>query len=160
MLLQERSYSQESILLGIRRSKGEAADILRRLSVSASVTDILEKFQCTFGAIDTAESILRKFYACQQEENETVSKYSTRIEDIFSQAVEPDASDRRQDFLLKNVFYQGLHKGLRHAASFKFESIHDYDLFKVEVRKIKPDYKIPEESNAHCSAMNQNDSKG
>jgi hypothetical protein len=44
--LQEETYTEEQILLGIRRScKGSAADILRRMGVHATLKDVLKKLK-------------------------------------------------------------------------------------------------------------------
>lgn len=64
-LLEEKVYREEQILQGIRRScKGEAANILRRLGAGVSAEEILEKFESTYGHIDSEEMVLKKFYAC------------------------------------------------------------------------------------------------
>lgn len=114
--------------------KGEAANILRRLGIKASVGQILAKFQTTYGQIDTPESISKKFYACQQEENETYNTYAARVEELFAQAVEMNAMKSTNEKILMN-HYQGMAQPLKQLANLKFDTIKHYDKFKIEVRK-------------------------
>ena len=84
-LITDKVFSNEQIVLGVRRAvKRNAGDILRRLGPGISLNEILSKFDCTFGSIETKESILRQFYACQQGLKETIASYSNRLEDIYS----------------------------------------------------------------------------
>lgn len=140
-LLAERSYSEEQMLNGIRRScKGTAADILRRLGIGATIGQILKKFDATYSMIDSGESIMRKFFACSQDSKETVSSYATRVEEIFSRAVEMKMLLPTQEDLLRSVLYQGLQTQLKQLSNYKYETVKDYDKFKVELRKIESEW--------------------
>ena len=76
----EKKYPEDQILMAIRRSaKGEAANILRRLGVKASILDILKKFNSTFGDIDSPELIMKKFYAAEQMQKESLITYAARM---------------------------------------------------------------------------------
>lgn len=134
----EKKYPEDQILLAIRRSaKGEAANILRRLGVKASIVDILKKFNSSFGEIDTPEMIMKKFYAVEQMPKESLITYAARIEELFAQAVEVKALSAGQEGILKSVFYQGLRQPLKQFGNLKFETVTDYDRFKIEMRKIE-----------------------
>jgi len=136
-LVKDRRYSSEQLMLGVRRSvKGEAANILRRLGTTTNIDEVLDKFKSIYGNIDTSEIILRKLYACEQK-HDTVIGYAAKLEEIFAQACDAGAVDRRQNTLLKSVFYQGLSQPLKQSALFKFETVKDYDEFKIEVRKLE-----------------------
>ena len=139
-LLQEQYYSKEQILLGVRRSmKGTASDILRRLGTGVDIETIISKLDSTYGEIETQESCLRQFYACCQKDRESVAQYSTRIEEIYSQAVTLGGLRRGDETVLKNVFFQGLRSQLKTLSTYKHDSILDYDRFKIEVRRIEVD---------------------
>ena len=108
-LQQEKKYPEDQILLTIRRSaKGEAANILRRLGVKATVHEVIQKFNSTFGDIDTPELIMKKFYAVEQKPTESLITYAARVEELFAQAVEVKALQKTQESILKSVFYQGI----------------------------------------------------
>lgn len=158
-LMEQGQYSEEVILLSLRRSvKGEAANILRRMGVRARLADILRKFKSTFGEVDTKESILKKFYACSQGEAESVVKYAARVEEVFAEAVEMEALKVSDEPLLKNIFFQGLRQSLRNTATYKFETTKDYDIFKVEVRKLEDSMKtekIPCQAASNVSELGE-----
>lgn len=104
-------HSEEQILSCIS-CKGEAANILRRMGVSASIADILKKFRATYSNVDTCATTLKKLYACTQAPNETVANFSARVEDIFAQAIELKALSPGQEDILKNVLFEGLQPNL------------------------------------------------
>lgn len=118
--MEGRTYSEDSILLAIRRSaRGEAADILRRLGTKASIREILSKYQSTYGQIDNPETVLKTFYACQMGPTETFTKYAAKVEELFAQAVEIDVLKPSNSKLLKTIIYQGLRQPLKQNANFK-----------------------------------------
>ena len=126
----EKKYPEDQILMAIRRSaKGEAANILRRLGVKASINDIVKKFNSTFGDIDSPELTMKKVYAAEQGPTESLITYAARIEELFAQAVEVKALDPGQETILKSVFYKGLRQPLKQFGNLKFETIKDYDRF-------------------------------
>lgn len=165
-LLREKSYSKESLMLGIRRSlRGEAAAMLMRLGETASIDSILDMFHSSFGNTETPESILKRFHACEQELEESVVTYACRVEELFSQAVELGALLRSQQVLLKSVFYEGLNTDLKIASTYKFESISDYNTFKAEIRKLEEEMKrakskTDSKKKATCSAASKKDGGG
>lgn len=163
-LLQEKKYPEDQILLAIRRSaKGQAADILRRLGTKAWVEDILRKFDSSFGQIDSRELIMKKFYAIEQKPKETLISYAARVEELFSQAVEAGALAPTQEKILKSVFYQGLSQPLKQFGNLKYETVADYDRFKVEMRKIESELdtttKKETESATKCQSVSQKPSE-
>ena len=150
-LLVEKTFSDEQLLLGVRRAvKGNAGDVVRRLGTGVTIHEVLEKLESTFGNIETKESILRKFYSCQQKLNESIVQYSSRLEEIFAQAVELKALDRKDDEKMKQVLYQGLLSELKHQAAYKNDIISDYDRFKIELRKMENELKLSSTENKGC----------
>ena len=132
----EKKYLEDQILMAIRRSaKGETANILRRLGVKACINDIVKKFNSTFGDIDSPELIMKKLYAAEQGPTESLITYAAQIEELFAQAVEVKALDPEQETVLKSVFYQELRQPLKQFGNLKFETIKDYDRFKIEMLK-------------------------
>ncbi|KAL4226331.1 hypothetical protein ACF0H5_014314 [Mactra antiquata] len=86
-------FNEEQILLGIRRSlKGNASDVIRRLGTGVTVNQVLRKLECTFGNIETKESILCKFFSCKQKVNESISNYLSRLEGLQLNLVYPNSS--------------------------------------------------------------------
>lgn len=155
-------YSDETILNAIRRSvKGEAGKILCRLGVDVGIGDILQKFNSTYGDIETTESLLKKLYACQQERGESVITYAARIEDLYSQGIEIGAVSGHSEGQLKGVFYQGLLPQLKQITNYKFDTIRDYDRFKIEVRKAENELELGKtrEKDIKCKAAQKVEDK-
>jgi hypothetical protein len=155
-------HPEEEICHAIRRSvKGDAASVLRRLGVDARLMDILRKFDSIYGDIDTKESLLKKFYACEQEKNESVTTYATRVEELYAQGLEMGALEKRHEEQLKGVLYQGLLPMIKHSARYIFDAIRGYDNFKIELRKIESDMqKVTEdEIKSKCKAANKVEEK-
>jgi len=136
-LVEERIFKEEQILFGIRKAaKGDVADILRRLGTRVSIREVMRKLECTYGNVETRETILRKFYNCTQETKETITSYAARLEDLYEQATAVNGL-AKDDTMLKGVLFQGLRKELRHQATYKYETERDYDKFKIYLRKME-----------------------
>lgn len=143
-LISEGVFSEEQILLGIRRSvKGTASDIVRRLGTGVTPREIIKKLDSTYGNIESKESIMRKFYSCTQG-SDPVNIYASKLEEIYSQAITLGAISRGSDEILKQVLYQGLNVELKHIAQYKNDIITDYDRFKIELRKLESEMKSPD----------------
>ena len=141
-LVEDGEYRPEQILHGIRKAvKGEVAEIVRRLGTRVTIQQILDKLDSTYGNIETRETIMRKLYNCTQQPLETVTSFASRLEDHFDKAVLLGGISKTDDATLKGVLYQGLRKELKHLATYKCETINDYDRFKIELRKIEAEMK-------------------
>ncbi|KAH3699903.1 hypothetical protein DPMN_074865 [Dreissena polymorpha] len=141
-LLTEGTFTEKQIMLGLRRSmKGTAGDILRRLGPGASLHEVLKKLESTYGNIESQESVMRKFYSCTQGAEE-VTAYASRLEDLFARAIELKAIKRGNDEILKQVLFQGLKLDLKHIAQYKYDTIDDYDRFKIELRRLEKDLQM------------------
>ena len=164
-LIAEKTFSDEVILQAIRRSvKGHAADQLRYVGIKPTIENVLENFEDTYGMVETPETILKKFYACKQNSDESVANYCFRLEDIHTQAVEMNALAEGDD-MLRRVFYRGLTSQLRNLANFKFETVKDYRSLKKEVRQIANELEEEKtessstEKKTKCHAVNKKDEK-
>ncbi|KAL8610751.1 hypothetical protein ACOMHN_016734 [Nucella lapillus] len=58
-----------------------------RLGPSTTLNQLEAKFSSIFGSALADEDVLAAFYSAQQSEEETVTRYSCRIEDLLSKAV-------------------------------------------------------------------------
>lgn len=144
-LLIEKTHKPEALSQAIRRSlRGEASNLVRRLGIGASIPEILAKFDSVYGAVDTKENLLAKFYSAKQQEDEDVTKWSCRLEDILSSAVERGLVDpSKVNEMLHNMFWQGLNSTLKDISGYKFEQIKDFDKLRVEIRKLEQDHLHP-----------------
>ena len=84
-----KTYKPEVLFQAVKRSvKGEAGRILMRLGINTTLGEIVAKFQSVYGVVDTKEGILAQFFSAKQSENEDVTAWPCRLEDILSRAVE------------------------------------------------------------------------
>ena len=110
-LLREKIFTDEQILLGIRIScKGKAGDKVRRLGPNVLIRDMLHNFDSDYGSVESREMIMKKFYCCQQKEDESLISYASRLEEIFDKAVQLGALKRSDFNILKELFHSGLKK--------------------------------------------------
>ena len=103
--------------------------------------EVMTKLEGDYGAVDSRESIMKKFYSCTQKPEETIEIYSSRLEDIFDKAVRLDALRRTDTPLLKEVFHAGLKMDLKIMTLFQKTSIPRYEDLKKELRKLEADLK-------------------
>ena len=135
-------YTPEQILHGIRKAaKGEVAEIIRRLGIGVTVRQVMQKLESTYGNIETRETIMKKFYSYTQQLGETVSVFASRLEDYFDRAVSLGSFNRTDTMILKGVLFQGLQRNLKQLAAYKYDTIDDYDRFKIELRKLESEMK-------------------
>ena len=124
-LFKEETHKPEVIAQAIRRSlRGDASNLVRRLGIGSSIPDILDKFKSVYGATDTNEYLLAKFYSAKQDEDEDVTKCSCGLEDILASVVERQLVDTSKvNEMLHNMFYQGLKPTLKDISGYKFSKL-------------------------------------
>ena len=73
----KESKSEETVLQTIRRSvRGEAANVIMRLGVSASIDEVLHKMDSIYGNVLEKEDVLAEFYSARQKDDESCSAWS------------------------------------------------------------------------------------
>lgn len=83
-LCQDKSYNDKSILQSIKRSvRGEAKRIK-----SVNIDSILDKFDSVYGVVNSSEHLLAKFNSARQKPDEDITRWSYRLKNILSRAVE------------------------------------------------------------------------
>ena len=157
-MLIEKTHKPEVIAQAIRRSlRGEASNLIRRLGIAATIPEILDKFKSVYGEVDSKEHSLAKVYSSKQEKNESITKWSCRLEDTLASAVERKLVDPSKiNDMLRNMFYQELKPALKDICGYKFEQISDFDKLRVEIRKIEQDH-LKSEEKVSISTVQQRD---
>lgn len=157
-LITDNVFSLEQILLGMRRAlKGTASDKVRRLGPGATLEQIIDKLESDYGTVESKESVMRKFYSCQQKSDETIEHFASRIEDLFDQAVKLKALNRTDTSLLKEILHAGLNRDLKHMSMYQHDKIKGYEEFKRELRKMEADIKdngVPIDKKTCKTAVN------
>ena len=83
---------------------------------------------------------MKKLCNCTQKPNESVTGFASRLEEYFDMAVLLGGINKDTE-ILKGVLYQGLRKDIKQVATYKYETITEYDKFKIELRKIEAEMK-------------------
>ena len=138
-LVKQKHYSNSAILNAARLSlRGEASKVAVRLGTEVTVAELMNKMKHLYGAIESGEELLAKFYSAAQEADERVVTWSCRLEDLMDAALQAGHFQRDSyKEVLRNKFWSGLKHPLRELASHKFDRIADYEELLVEVRKLE-----------------------
>lgn len=131
----------------IRNSlRGQARKVLVTLGAKATSKEIKEKLECIFGNVATGESVLQEFYNAVQKDNESVTLWSIRLEEIYQKAKEKGhVSDSQKDKMLKNKFWRGLRSAeLKNATRVHFEKDKvGFEMLRTKVRAA--DYELSQD---------------
>ena len=68
--------------------KGQARCVLFTLGSAATTVQIMDKLERTFRNVASGQTALQEFYTAKQRENESVTLWGIRLEEIFQRAVE------------------------------------------------------------------------
>lgn len=157
-------HSEAVICESVRRSvKGKAAHILKRLGTSATVDQILKKFEDVFGEVDAGETLLAEFYATRQGKQEDVTAWGCRLEDILEHVQERRKfSTSEANEMLRSKFWNGLQQRLKDSSRHKYDSTSEFDQLRKEIRVIEKEHKIaddmeksskPSKAQTHMAAV-------
>lgn len=170
-LLEEKHHDETSILEAVRRSlKGEAARAAMRIRPKPSLTTLLVKFDSLYGTVKGSDIIMADFYNAKQGEDEDVSAWSCRVEDLVAKAVESGGIvESKADEVLRSRFWHGLRDELKHRTGHKYDAAEDFDTLRRQIRefeldnpskqtkkneaKVKSAQSTPREDNSEMKAM-------
>lgn len=140
--LMKENYLPEVITQAVRKSlRGEAGRIAMRLGINASVEEIVAKMDSIYGIIDNKEILLAQFYSARQKEDETVSDWSCRLEDLLNKAIQKGEVNKKDaNKMLCTMFYNGLRPALKDISGHKYDQIHNFDELRVALRIIEQDH--------------------
>ncbi|KAL5008775.1 hypothetical protein ScPMuIL_014356 [Solemya velum] len=105
--------------------------------------DIIEairrsKFDSVYGMVVIKETILLKFYGARQGENEDITSWSCRLEDILDRALERGLVTAGETIdMLRSMFWTGLLSDLKDISGHKYDSVKEFDKLRIELRMIE-----------------------
>ena len=136
-----KNHCDSDILRAIHRAvTGNAADIVMRLGLNATLEQVLAKFEHVFGSVSSSEKLLCDFYSAQQKSSESIAEWSCRLEDLLSHKKLQSMSQR--DIMLKSKFFSGLYStSIKNAIRHKFEA-GSYDDLLVLAREAEDEFKM------------------
>ena len=144
----DKSHREESLKRAIRRSlRGTAARALMRLGPEASLKSILQKLDRMFGQAARKQQVLKEFYNAEQEQNESVTAWGCRLEDIMLRAQQLGNVDETEaEEMLRERFWHGLRPDLQEGTGHKFDAISDFDELRVAIRTVEQDHQLKKTS--------------
>ena len=96
-----------------------------RLGADADLKIILRTFQSVCGTVEPPERLLAQLYGAKQTQNEDVSSWSCRIEDLLTKARQGNVHHPDTNEMLWSVFWRGLRKELCDISDHKYDTLHD-----------------------------------
>ena len=147
-LLKDKTYSTDMVNTAIRRSlRGEAGRVAMRLGTDATIDQVLTKLDSIFGNIANKEELMAEFYGARQKEDEDITSWSCRLEDIIGRALAKGLVQQTEvDRMLHNMLWTGLRQQLKDISGHKYDTIKDFDSLRVALRQIEKDH-MPQKSN-------------
>ena len=96
-----------------------------------------------YGNIYPTEQLIQQFYGAKQNEGESVADYGMRLERLLQTCIDRgDISAVVRNEMLRSKLWSGLtDQSLRNASRYKYDSIEDFDLLRMELRTIELDMK-------------------
>ena len=133
----DKVYPENVIGQAIRKSlRGPAKREIVQMGPSASVEDIMERLESTFGNVASGMSVLQEFFTASQKQEETVAAWGLRLEEIMQNAIDKGhIQDDEKDDLLKDKFWRSLRsERLKNATRIDFRTISNFKQLVKAVR--------------------------
>lgn len=112
-----------------------------RLGPGATIDNIIQKMNSIYETIDSCQRKLGQFYSAQQEENETVSDWGCRFEQIINKAVmHCEVRHFQVDNMLRHAFWDGLRSDLKDVSGCIHDKLLSFDELRSELRAIEQDH--------------------
>lgn len=154
-LLKDPTYTKVMKDNAIRRSlRGEAGRVAMHLGIDASMEQILDKLDSIFGTVDNTEELMAEFYGARQKEDEDITSWSCRLEDIIGKGIEKGLVKQTEvNKMLHSMLWTGLRQELKDISGYKYETIKDFDTLRVALRQIEKEHP-PQKSNTKSAKPN------
>lgn len=140
--LMNQGASEGIILLAIKRAiKGQAQETALHMGDTATVADILGRFETMYGDVDPPHVLLAQFYAAEQRTGESITDWYSRIEDIASRIIRKDStviSPNNYDVIINTQFWSKMQdQRIKNALRHKFDLLSGSPQFIIEARKVE-----------------------
>jgi hypothetical protein len=138
-LLKDDTFSDKVIATALKKSlRGDAASVVRRMGLNASIEDVMQKLEGIFGTVEDSECLLSTFYSAEQRPGEKVATWGCRLEDLLDRALQGQTlSSKSVDDMLKVKFWSGLQDHIKEGTRHLKNTVPDFDQLRVEARKVE-----------------------
>ena len=160
-LQQDKSLTADDKYRAVSKSlHGKAGRVERRLGPDIDNLTLLTKLEKKFARTARGQHLMRVFYSLQQEEDEDVSSWACRMEDLLDQAKDAKrVQDSEMNELLWEQFWTGLRGDLQSGTEHKYDSLKNVDDLEDATRQVERDRRLKgaSRSTAHhgISKMSQ-----
>ena len=141
-MLSEAVYPKEAITVAVTKSLlGSARSRCVQLGTQATISNFIDKLESLFGTVDPTETLLAKLYGAEQQEGESVTRWSCRLESILDKAKQKgNIGANAVNEMLRSKFWSGLKTELREASRSKYDLIKSFDELRTSVRRIESEH--------------------
>ncbi|KAH3855933.1 hypothetical protein DPMN_098508 [Dreissena polymorpha] len=141
-------YHKEILRQAIRNAiGGKPRKILTTLKPTATTEEILKTLESNFGDIKSGESLMEEYYKAKQEEDEDISAWGIRLEELLQKAIDRgEIKEYRKEKMLKTRFWKHLgNTELKNATRMFYESDCSFEELRRKVRKEEQELKSAKE---------------
>lgn len=137
--LKDPTYTKTQKDFAIRRSlSGSAARMIMYQGLDKPINDLLEILDSVYGSVDNKEQLLSEFYSACQKEDEDVTTWSNRLQDILGKGIEKGIIPYHEmNTMLHAMLWTGLRQELKDVSGHKYDSIQDFNHLRVALRQIE-----------------------
>lgn len=146
--LKDPTYTREQKDFAIRRSlTGSAARMIIYQGLEKPIENLLETLDSVYGGVQSKEQLLAEFYGARQKEEEDITAWSARLEDILGKGLEKGIIKHTEmNTMLHSMLWTGLRQELKDITGYKYDTIKDYNKLRIALRQIEKDH-IPNRSS-------------
>ncbi|CAG2189653.1 FAB1 [Mytilus edulis] len=113
-------------------------DCAIRRSLSRSAAQILDS---VYGSVDNKEQLLSEVYSARQKEDEDVTTWNNRLQDILGKGIEKGIIPYHEmNTMLHAMLWTELRQELKDVSGHKYDSIQDFNHLRVALRQIEKDH--------------------
>ena len=140
------------ILMSVRRAlKGQAQEMVLHMGETATLKDVIQRFDMLYGDVNPPQVLLAEFYAATQRNGEGVTEWYTRVEDLASRIHRKHPTIISSDnfhLMVNTQFWTKLQNAnIKNALRHKVDTLIGSPKFIVEARKAEMEFKLNVKSN-------------
>lgn len=105
----------------VKSLKGEAAQLLHSLNVTATLTEIISSIELAFGDVTTASTAWQQFYDAKQQPTESVVSWRIRLQSLLHKASDDFMTSDNQCIMKTQLWTKLYNCQTRNASRHKFD---------------------------------------
>lgn len=142
MTLKDPTYTTQQKEFAIRRSlTGSAARLVMYQGFDKPIEEALQVLDSVYGSVDNKEQLLAEFYSARQHDDEDVTTWSNRLQEILGKGLEKGiVSPVEMNSMLHAMLYTGLRQELKDISGHKYDTVKDFNQLRVALRQLEKDH--------------------